>query len=318
METKQILDLKLPMAMLGTWSWGTGIVGGNTIFGNHLHEDDLRPVFDKAIENGLYAFDTAPVYGGGDAETILGTFIKEQDQIILSTKFMPFWLQPKSTMKKSLMHSLDRLQVDHIDIFWVHVPRNVKKWTTQLIPLMKAGKFKYAGVSNHNMEEILEAKRILEEAGLQLAAVQNHFSLLYQACNDNGILKWCHDHGVTFFSYMVLEQGALTSRYNKDNPFPKNTRRSKAFPIKTLTKIEPLLSLLKEIACKYGVDVAEIATAYAINKGTTPIIGVTKTHHIDSIVKASKIILLNEEITALESMAKMIHISKKGFWEKNM
>lgn len=318
METKQILDLNMPMVMLGTWSWGTGLVGGNTIFGNHLHEEDLRPVFDKAIEQGLYAFDTAPVYGGGDAESILGSLIKGKDNIILSTKFMPFWLQPKITMKKSLTGSLQRLGVNHVAIFWVHVPRNVKKWTTELIPLMKAGKFKYAGVSNHNMQEILEAKRILEDAGLQLAAVQNHFSLLYQACNENGILKWCQEQGVTFFSYMVLEQGALTSRYNKEHPFPKNTRRAKAFPVKTLIKIEPLINMLKELAHKYGVDVADIATAYAMNKGTVPIIGVTKTHHIDSIIRASKIVLLDEEITLLESIAKMVRISQKGFWEKNM
>lgn len=317
MNDIEITKETMPQVMLGTWSWGTGFAGGNTIFGNSLQIEELKPVYDKAIANGLYAFDTAPVYGAGASETILGQCINE-NQVIISTKFMPFWLQPKDRMKHSLEESLQRLQLEKADIYWVHVPRNVEKWTTELIPLMKERKIKCAGVSNHNLKEIRLAKKILEDAGLQLTAVQNHFSLLYQTCNDNGILKWCHKNNVLFFSYMVLEQGALTSKYNKDNPFPKNTRRAKAFPKKTLKKIEPLIHALKSIANKYDVEVADIAIAYAINKQTIPIIGVTKVHHIDSIVSALTITLLPEEIILLENIAKDTKVSIKGFWEKRM
>lgn len=317
MEDTEITKDGIPQVMVGTWSWGTGFVGGNSIFGNALHLEELKPVYDKAITNGFYAFDTAPVYGGGASESILGQCINN-DQVLISTKFMPFWLQPKDKMKRSLEESLQRLQVEQVDIFWVHVPRNVKKWTTELIPLMKAHKIKCAGVSNHNLKEILQAKKILEEAGLQLSAVQNHFSLLYQACNDNGILKWCHKNNILFFSYMVLEQGALTSKYNKEHPFPKKTRRASAFPKKTLEKIEPLIQTLKSIASKYNVEIADIAIAYAINKQTIPIIGVTKEHHIDSLVRAVTITLLPEEIVLLENVAKDTKVNIKGFWEKRM
>lgn len=317
MKYIKIKEDTIPVVMLGTWSWGTGVVGGNTIFGNNLHLKDLQSVYNKAIEEGLYAFDSAPVYGGGDAENILGTLMQE-DKVFVSTKFMPFWLQPKQTMKRSLEKSLTRLKKPKVDIFWIHVPRNVKKWTTELIPLMKENKIKYAGVSNHNLQQIKQAKQILEEAGLELAAVQNHFSLLYLNCDDNGILDWCHQNDILFFSYMVLEQGALTSRYNKEHPFPKNTRRAKAFPPKTLVQIEPLINQLKELAIKYKVDVADIATAYAINKKTIPIIGVTKTHHIESIIRAIEVELLPEEIAILESTARQTLVTVKGFWEKRM
>lgn len=317
MKYVKIKQDRIPAVMLGTWSWGTGIVGGNTIFGNNLHLKDLQPVYNKAIEEGLYAFDSAPVYGGGDAESILGAMIKD-NHVFISTKFMPFYMQPRQTMARSLDKSLKRLKRKQADIFWVHVPRNVRKWTTELIPLMKKNKIRYAGVSNHNLQQIQLAKQILEEAGLELAAIQNHFSLLYLNCNDNGILDWCHQNDIVFFSYMVLEQGALTSRYNKEHPFPKNTRRAKAFPPETLKRIEPLINQLKELAIKYNVDVADIATAYAINKKTIPIVGVTKTHHIESIIRAIEVELLPEEITLLESTAKLTNVKNKGFWEKTM
>lgn len=318
MKYKQLQDIEIPTIVLGTWSWGTGLVGGNNVFGNHLQESDLRPVYDKAIEVGLTAFDTAPVYGMGAAETILGKFIQDTQNVFISTKFMPFWLQPRNTMKKSLEGSLSRLHIGSADIFWIHVPRNVKKWTTELIPLLRAKKCRYVGVSNHNLEEIVLAKKILEEAGFCLAAIQNHFSLLYLTCIDNGILQFCKENQIAFFSYMVLEQGALTSRYNKENPFPKNTRRAKAFPPSTLAKIEPLITYMKELSYKYTVDVAEIATAYALCKGTIPIVGVTKTHHIESAIKSIDITLTQEEISTLESTARMTNVKIKGFWEQRM
>ena len=69
-------EKKLPPLALGAWSWGTGMAGGDQVFGNHYFEDDLRPVFDKAMEKGLTLWDTAAVYGEGTSERILGNFVK--------------------------------------------------------------------------------------------------------------------------------------------------------------------------------------------------------------------------------------------------
>lgn len=70
-------EKKLPPLALGAWSWGTGMAGGDQVFGNHYFEDDLRPVFDKAMEKGLTLWDTAAVYGEGTSERILGNFVKD-------------------------------------------------------------------------------------------------------------------------------------------------------------------------------------------------------------------------------------------------
>ena len=83
--------MTLPKIALGAWSWGVGAAGGDQVFGNHLFEEELKPVFDKAMECGLNLWDTAAVYGEGTSERILGNFVKDADRkdVILSTKFTP-------------------------------------------------------------------------------------------------------------------------------------------------------------------------------------------------------------------------------------
>lgn len=80
-----------PKIALGTWSWGSGAVGGDQVFGNHLGEAELKAVFDAAMENGLNLWDTATVYGMGVSEDILGAFARtcSREDILLSTKFTP-------------------------------------------------------------------------------------------------------------------------------------------------------------------------------------------------------------------------------------
>ena len=96
----------VPKIALGAWSWGAGAAGGDQVFGNHLFEDDLRPVFDKALECGLTLWDTAAVYGEGTSERILGNFVKDvsREQVILSTKFTP---QIASDSPEAMQEMLD-------------------------------------------------------------------------------------------------------------------------------------------------------------------------------------------------------------------
>jgi aryl-alcohol dehydrogenase-like predicted oxidoreductase len=68
------MSTAIPKIALGVWSWGAGAAGGDQVFGNHLFEEDLKPVFEKAMESGLNLWDTAAVYGEGTSERILGSF----------------------------------------------------------------------------------------------------------------------------------------------------------------------------------------------------------------------------------------------------
>src|SRR4051812_35226240 len=130
------------------------------------------------MDAGFNLWDTAAVYGMNASETILGSFTKGRHDVLISTKFTPqIASDNENAMEELLDGSLDRLGVDHADIYWIHNPADVKRWTPKIIPLMKNGKVKYVGVSNHNLEEIKLAASILAEEGLKISAVQNHYSL---------------------------------------------------------------------------------------------------------------------------------------------
>ncbi|WP_195724313.1 aldo/keto reductase [Paenibacillus monticola] len=319
MKLVKMKNEMIPSIALGTWSWGTGSAGGDAIFGNHLSAADLKPVFEAAMDAGFNLWDTAAVYGMGASETILGSFTKGRNDVLISAKFTPQMAgNNDNTVEELLDGSLNRLGVEHSDIYWIHNPADVKRWTSKLIPLMKSGKVKYAGVSNHNLEEIKLAASILAEEGLEISAVQNHYSLLYRSSEEAGIIDYCKEQNIVFFSYMVLEQGALTDKYSAQHPLPSGTRRGEAFDSDTLTKLEGLILAMRNIGSKHNASTAQIATAWAMAKGTVPIIGVTKTSHIEDAIKAAEISLTEQEIRDLEAAAKETGVEVKGAWENPM
>lgn len=311
---------KLPKIALGAWSWGIGAAGGDQVFGNHYFEEDLNPVFDAAQGLGLNLWDTAAVYGEGTSEQILGNFIKDisRDDVIISTKFTP---QIEDGTAEAMQHMIDgskkRLHTDVIDIYWIHNPMNVEKWTSELIPLAKSGQIKQIGVSNHNLHELKRANEILNAEGLKVSAVQNHFSLLHRSSEKAGILDYCKANDITFFAYMVLEQGALTGKHNESNPFPDGTGRGMSYN-PHLKEINMLTDELAEIGEKHKASPAQVATAWAIAKGTLPIIGVTKVYQVEEAARTAQIVLAEDEIARLEMLADTIGISTLREWEKDM
>lgn len=310
----------LPKIALGAWSWGTGVAGGDQVFGNYLSEDDLKPVFEKAMECGLCLWDTAAVYGEGSSERILGGFVKEvsREEVILSTKFTPQIAGASpDAMQKMIDGSKKRLHTDIIDIYWIHNPMDVEKWTPDLIPLVKSRQIKTIGVSNHNLAEIKRANEILANEGLKISAVQNHYSLLHRSSERAGILDYCKENGITFYSYMVLEQGALTGRYNETNPFPAGTDRGDSYN-PHLKKLAVLICEIEIIGMRFDASPAQVATAWAIAKGTLPIIGVTKVRQVEEAAKAMQIVLTDDEIKRLEKLGDETGISTLREWEKEM
>lgn len=309
-----------PKIALGAWSWGAGAAGGDQVFGNHLFEADLKPIFDKAMELGLNLWDTAAVYGEGTSERILGNFVKNvhREDVILSTKFTPqIASESPEAMQEMLDGSKIRLHTDVIDVYWIHNPMDVERWTPDLISLAKSGQIKTIGVSNHNLAEIKRANEILAAEGLRVSAVQNHYSLLHRSSERAGILDYCKENGITFYSYMVLEQGALTGRFDQTHPFPVGTGRGDAYN-PHLKKLANLIDEMKTIGTRFDASPAQIATAWAIAKGTLPIIGVTKVKQVEEAAAATKIDLTAEEVSRLEKLGDETGVSTLREWEKEM
>ena len=305
----------LPKIALGAWAWGN-----DGTFGDNYTASELKNVYEEAMKRGLNLWDTAFVYGMGTSEKILGELSKNtaSDKIIFSTKFTP---QCDDGSGEPMLHmlegSLKNLGTDVIDIWWIHNPMDVERYTLMLIPLAKSGKIRKIGVSNHNLAEIKRANEILNKAGLKISAVQNHFSLLNRSSEDSGILKYCKENDITFFSYMVLEQGALTGKYNTKNPFPTDSDRGKTYnPM--MDRIEKLTDVMNKIGVTHGICTAQVAIAWAIAKGTLPIIGVTKPGQVIDAAQAVDIELTTDEIRVIENTADSLGLNTIRYWEKKM
>ncbi len=305
---------------LGTWAWGAGAFGGDAVFGSNTNEENLKPVFTTAMKAGLSLWDTATVYGMGESERILGSLAKEvkREDVQISTKFTPQIAEVfENSVEKMADASIQRMKCDYIDVYWIHNPMDVERWTPGLIPLLKSGKVKRVGVSNHNIKEIQRANEILKAEGFKISAVQNHFSLLYRSSEKGGVLDYCKENDIEFWAYMVLEQGALSGKYNKENLLPEDSDRGKKYnPV--LPQLEALTNEMKAIGQKYNASCSQIGIAWAIAKGTLPIIGATKERHVVEAAEAVQIKLTEEEVKRLEQLSDATGIDTRGDWEHTM
>lgn len=299
--------------MIGTWAWGPGFNGSKQVFGNNYDEEILRETFERAVNLGLTRWDTAAVYGMGSCEKLLGKFINGRDGIFISTKFFPDKKFREGALEKSFHESMTRLNLKSADLFWIHKPNNLTKNLQEAVPLLQDGRIRSIGISNVSLKDIRTAEDILSREGLSLGAVQNHFSLLRN--DQQPLIDYCNSKGITYYAYMVLEQGALAGRYNVTCPFPLLSMRRLAFPKSKFRKIESLLKLMEQTALKYNIDKSQIPVLWVIAKGAVPIIGITKPVYAERLAEALQVDLTLEEIEQLTSEAAATGIRQQGSWE---
>ena len=299
--------------MIGTWAWGDGYNGSKMVFGQKSDEETLKSTFETAVDLGFTKWDTAAVYGMGSCEKLLGRLMKGRDDIFISTKYFPDARFRSSALEKSFNSSMERLGIESADLFWIHKPNNLEKNLNEAVPLMLDGRIKSIGISNVSMEHIKTAQKLLDSRGLKLGAVQNHFSLLRN--DQQPIIDFCRDNGITYYAYMVLEQGALAGRYNAENHFPTFSMRNLMFPRSKFRKIDSLLGAMKEMADKYGIDRSQIPILWAMAKGAVPIVGITKPSYARKLSDAMKVRLTDEEADRLTEEARRTGIRQQGSWE---
>ena len=306
----------LPKIALGAWAWGN-----DGTFGGDITAESLRPIFDTAMAHGLNLWDTAYAYGMGTSEKVLAGFLKglSRNAYLVSDKFTPQCANGRPTAMADMIEmQLQLMELDRFDIYWIHNVWDAPHWTEELAKYFEnKNDVPLLGVSNHNLAEIKQANEILKAHGLKLSAVQNHYSLINRSSEDSGILDYCRENGIHFFAYMVLDQGALSGKYDTAHPMPAGSARAETYnPV--LDKLEILTSELKKLAEKYGVGTAQIPVAWAIAKGTLPIIGVTKENQVLDAVKAANITLTTEDVAELEKVADSLDLNVIRFWEKEM
>ena len=132
---------------LGTWAWGAGAFGGDMVFGSKTDVENLKPVFDAAMKAGLNLWDTATAYGMGESERILGTLAKnvERKDVEISTKFTPQIAEVfENSVEKMADASIERMGCDYIDIYWIHNPMDVERWTPGLMTHAAVGNTRWS------------------------------------------------------------------------------------------------------------------------------------------------------------------------------
>ena len=268
---------------IGTWAWGDKLFWN---YGSDYGPEQLREAFKAALEAGTTFFDTAEVYGFGVSEDLLGQFMQNSrgDNVQIATKYGPApWRFTAQSVTEALTESLKRLQVEQVALYQVHWPfsffMNQETLMNALADEVKQGRIKSVGVSNYSADQMREAYQLLANRGVHLAVNQVRYSLLTRQIESNGILDTARQLGVTILAYSPLAQGLLTGKYTVDSSeTPSGARRiDPRFSKNGLKKIEPVISLLRQLGEKYDRAPAQVALNWLIAQGNVVAIAGAKT-----------------------------------------
>lgn len=254
---------------LGTWSIGGSLWGGT-------NEQEAIETIRLALDKGINFIDTAPAYGKGASEIIVGKAIKKhgkRDQVILATKFglnqetdNVFRDSRRASILKEIEDSLRRLQVDYIDLYQVHWPdptTPLSETAIALNELLHQGKIKAIGVSNFSVEQMVEFREYAP-----IHSLQPPFNLFENGAQNE--LKYCLDEGIAVIGYSALCRGLLSGKMSKDREFKGDDLRKSMDP----KFKEPLFS--EYLQC------AEALKAWVMNKYNRPLIALAIRWVLDS------------------------------------
>ncbi len=289
---------------VGIWSWGDRLMWG---YGRGYALGDLRATFETCQASNLRMFDTAEVYGQGQSEQILGSFLKTSEQpAFIATKFMPFpWRLSRSALRKALEASLRRLGLPAVDLYQIHIPLppvNIETWMDAMTEVYQAGLISAVGVSNYDSDQMQRAYDHLLREGIHLASNQVEYSLLNRKIEKDGVLKRSNELGVRVISYSPLAMGILSGKYTPEKP-PQGIRGGR-FSRRYLEKIQPLLKLMMRIGADHGgKNPAQVAINWTICKGTLPIPGAKTARQAEQNAGAAGWRLSESEVEDLDAMS---------------
>ena len=278
-STKLSLPVSFPPLGIGTWSWGDRLFWG---YGSDYGEQEVEQAFKAAVDNGATFFDTAEVYGLGESEKLIGRFLKHSDRPVqIATKYFPLpWRFNSQAVADALSDSLKRLQVDRVDLYQVHMPFSFFMGQDTLMEALalevKQGRILSVGVSNYSASQMQEAHDLLAKYDVPLAVNQVRYSLLTRKIEQDGILELARELGINILAYSPLDQGLLTGKYTPDNTeIVQGARKlDPKFSASGLSKIEPVISKLKQLGEKYQKSHVQVALNWlVVQENVIPIPG---------------------------------------------
>ena len=271
----------LPKVSLGFWH----------NFGGVDPYERSRAITHYAFDHGITHFDLANNYGPpyGSAEETMGRLMDDdfrpyRDELFIASKAgYDMWPGPYGEWgsRKSLMASLDqslkRMHLDYVDLFYSHRydPETPLEETLQaLVDIVKAGKALYVGISRWPLEALKFADAYLRSRDVPLLIYQGRLNMLDREPMEDGVLDYCHEHGIGFIAFSPLAQGLLTDRYLNGIPTDSRMAREHFLKKEALTpQLLEYLHQLKEEADRRGETIAQQALRWILDQqGVTSVL----------------------------------------------
>ena len=282
-----------------------------------LEEAEARPLIRRSLEVGINFFDTADMYSDGVSEEILGRALKDfgpgRDRVVIATKvFNPMGDDPnqRGLGRKHIRHSIDeslrRLQTDYVDLYQIHrfdYSTPVEETLEALNDVVKAGKALYIGASSMFAWQFASMLYKSDELGLaRFVTMQNHYNLVYRE-EEREMLPLCREEGIGVIPWSPLARGFLMG--NRRGKSEGDTVRSQTDQYANDLYYQPgdftVVDRVTEIARRRGLNNAQIALAWVLHQPgiTAPIVGTSKSSHLDDAVAALDVKLDEAELKAL-------------------
>ena len=313
-------DMQISKLGFGAWA-----IGGGTWWGE---VDDRQSVatIHEALELGFTLVDTAPVYGFGHSERVVGEAVRgRRDKVVVSTKCGLNWdcARPGApqmsrdgydikrnlsadSIQKDLEDSLARLGTDYIDLYITHwqslpeFPVPIEETMGKLIELKKQGKIRAIGASNVDADMIREYLKFG-----QLDIIQQRYSILDRA--NEPLLRLCEEHEISFMAYSPLEQGLLTGKFPRDYKIPEGSVREARvwFRPQNFQNAWDMMDRLAAICKQYGCTMSQLAIAWtaAQSDHLQVLIGARKPEQVRDNAGGIGVVLSAETIAQMRAMA---------------
>src|SRR5947207_12011894 len=283
-----------------------------------LDEEQSKPFIKRALELGINFFDTANMYGDGASEEVLGRALRDfakRDELIVATKvYFPMRqdVNGGGLSRKAIMteidNSLRRLGTDYVDLYQIHrwdYDTPIEETLEALDDVVKSGKTRYIGASSMFAWQFCKALYLADlHSWTRFVSMQPHYNLLNRE-EEREVLPLCLAEGIGVLPWSPLARGRLARAWETQ---PSTVRgQTDEYGKKLYSATEeldkPVIDRVGEIAKARGIPHAQIALAWLLHKPavTAPIVGATKSHHLEDAVAAVDVKLSDAEIKDLEA-----------------
>ena len=303
---------------------GTMTFGGKGFWEaiGRMPQEEVTTLVKLAMENGINFIDTANIYSEGLSELLLGKALKDlgvdRQQLVIATKVRGRMGSGANQMGLSHLHiidsvndSLKRLQLEHIDLLYIHGVDPItplEETMRALEDVVRAGKVRYLGISNHPAWQVMKANAIAEKMGwTKFVALQNYYSIAGRDI-ERELIPLAESEGLALMPWSPLAGGFISGKYSRTTQKAGNSRRDDFdFPPVDKQKAYDIIDVLAEIAKEHDTSVARIALAWMLQKKPviSIIIGAENNEQLTDNIASTRVKLLDEEMEKLDKVSEL-------------